>query len=119
MATRQLKLGGSWVLQDMQHAITELTAILKRSFGDKYSELELDALIHAILDIEESSRAIVRIVQALRDSSPSDNLADGALVDIGEELAHIVYHAADTEAFRPFLERGLAAREDAMQQPAS
>ncbi len=95
---------------------TELTAPLRHSLGNRYDERELDALVHAILDIEASSRSIIRIVDSWRDRREA---AGDLVVDIGEEIAHIAYHARDAAAFQPFLDRGLAtAGETGTSTPA-
>jgi hypothetical protein len=84
--------------------------MLTRTLGGKYTDDEVGTLVHALIDIEESCRTILRLSQAMRQSpiAPTSDALVDLLTEFGEELAHIVYHAADARVFRPFLERGLA-----------
>lgn len=61
---------------------------------DSKEETESDILAHSLLDIEESCNKITNVLlPKLHDSNINQNDIDDILLDLGEELKHIIYHA--------------------------
>nr|WP_295931755.1 hypothetical protein [uncultured Dyadobacter sp.] len=74
-----------------------LATILKKSkkvnsFNNE-KESEADTLSHALLDLEESFSAISNnLLPKLQNDTLNEEDIDDILLDIGEELRHILYH---------------------------
>lgn len=64
------------------------------------AEPESHTLAHAIADVAQSvERFRSEILPALLDESRSADELKDALLDMGEELRHILYHARDAKFF--------------------
>jgi len=68
---------------------------------NKGEEPEAGVLAHAFGDLEESFRAFLdeQLPRLMNDQASAAELFD-ALLDIGEELRHILYHIHDPEFYR-------------------
>lgn len=81
-----------------------LTQNLKKSKRvnafDNAEESESDTLAHSILDIEESCRTLLNnLFPKLKSTSLSEDEINELLLDIGEELRHILYHIKDPQFY--------------------
>ena len=63
------------------------------------TEDQLDRLSHALLDFEESSIELNSIISRLYNENLTPSEVDDLIVDIGEELRHILYHIRDSKAY--------------------
>ena len=68
---------------------------------DKGDEKEAGVLAHAFGDLEESFRAFLdeQLPRLMNDQAPPAELVD-ALLEIGEEFRHILYHIHDPKFYR-------------------
>lgn len=74
-----------------------LPKLAQPEYGGADHAAEITA--HAVADIMESaSRLVVKVLPTLLDAATSDELED-ALIDVADELRHIVYHAKDAKYF--------------------
>ena len=63
---------------------------------DVDGEKEADTLAYALLDIEESCKSLItEQIPQLILTNTSEEKIDEILLDIGEELRHILYHVKD------------------------
>lgn len=67
---------------------------------DQPGEPQSATLAHSLTDLEQSFRAVSEVLlpRLLDESATTEQLND-ALLDIGEELRHILYHIKDTKFF--------------------
>jgi hypothetical protein len=93
--TRILKSGVSVVaLAERLNSLPEV-----RRFDDE-AEREADRLAHSLSDIESSiSEILERYLPKLVEGCSADDL-NAVLLDIGDELKHVLYHARDPKYFR-------------------
>src|SRR5882672_2354924 len=68
---------------------------------DEGEEKEAGILAHAFGDLEESFRAFLdeQLPRLMNDHASPEELVD-ALLDIGEEFRHILYHIHDPKFYR-------------------
>lgn len=81
--------------------LTERLARVKSvSQFDQPGEPQAATLAHSLTDLEKSFREIVETLlpRLLDESLASDQLND-VLLDIGEELRHVLYHIKDPKFF--------------------
>ncbi|NQY42021.1 MAG: hypothetical protein HRT87_01585 [Legionellales bacterium] len=72
---------------------------------DQPNESQADTLSHSLLDIEESfNKVFSTLIPKISKSSNSDEIYD-ALLDIGEEFRHIIYHIKDPDFFNYLFEK--------------
>lgn len=62
-------------------------------------EDQSDTLANSLIDIEESSRKIINKISGLYLKNLSVEEIDDVVLDIGEDLRHILYHINDTKVF--------------------
>jgi len=92
------------VLNDV-NAIKELANRLSKCYAvskfDKKGHSEAWTLAHALSDLEQSFRRILD-VQLMRLSGEELNESEinDLLLEIGEELRHILYHIRDSEFYK-------------------
>jgi hypothetical protein len=68
---------------------------------DSNEEKEIDVLPIHLLDIQESSKMIVKLVEDLKSTSIlGEDMVNDTLLDIGEELKHILYHIHQSRFFK-------------------
>jgi len=66
---------------------------------DAPGERQSETIVHSLTDMEKSFREIVdNLLPRLINESDSEKLED-TLLDIGEELRHILYHITDPKYF--------------------
>lgn len=68
----------------------------------KYSndeENQVDTFAHALLDIDESAKKIINMISNLSSKEASAEIVDDLILEIGEELRHILYHVYDTKVY--------------------
>lgn len=67
---------------------------------DQPGEPQAATLAHSLTDLEKSFREILEVLlpKLLHESLDSDQLND-VLLDIGEELRHVLYHIKDPKFF--------------------
>lgn len=75
---------------------------LINSFDDK-NEKESDRLAISLVDMEESFGEIKMAVQKLMLPGIWEEYVDDALVEVLEELRHIIYHVRDSMYFNGLL----------------
>lgn len=67
---------------------------------DRPNESESETLAHAFLDIDESCRILTNeLFPKLEFASLSEEEINELLLDIGEELRHILYHIKDPKFY--------------------
>lgn len=75
---------------------------------DSNGELESDRLAHSLLDMEESFKKIIEVyLPKLTVNEISESEIDEALLDIGDELKHIIYHIKDPKFYRYLVNNGI------------
>ncbi|MFQ5705687.1 MAG: hypothetical protein ACE5HV_17745 [Acidobacteriota bacterium] len=68
---------------------------------DTEEEREAWTLAHAFSDLEESFRKfLIEHLPRLSDANLEDSEIEGLLLEIGEELRHVLYHIRDPRFFR-------------------
>ncbi len=87
---------------DMARLLTErLSHVLNVSRFDQPGEPQAATLIHSLTDLEESFRTIlVTLLPRLLDQRLNSDELNDVLLDIGEELRHVLYHIRDPQFFR-------------------
>jgi hypothetical protein len=96
-------LSDARTVEKLALSLAEIPAVRKL---DSPTEPQSSTLAHALGDIEESCTTLVtdripELLQALGDPGRMQE----TLVEIGEELAHILYHVRDTEYYRYVVDR--------------
>jgi len=67
---------------------------------DSSHEKEADVLAYSLLDIAESSHLVLnKLLPKLVSDNVSEEVVDETLLDIGEELRHILYHIRDPKFY--------------------
>ncbi len=66
---------------------------------DTNLEREADTISHALLDMQESFKIIEDLICKLHSKDISGEDIDSILLEIGEELRHIMYHIQDTRFY--------------------
>jgi hypothetical protein len=98
----------------MSHLSEEQVVALARRLGaipnvtrlDVDDEPQAQTIAHAIGDMLDSMERVRNaIVPTLLDKSLSPDDLNNALLDLGEELRHILYHARDTKYFSYLFDR--------------
>ena len=97
MSERTL-LGDQIIRKALAERLSKCPEVTKYDKGD---EKEGGVLAHAFGDLEESFRAFLdeQLPRLMNDQSPPAELVD-ALLDIGEEFRHILYHIHDPKFYR-------------------
>jgi len=67
---------------------------------DDGQERESDTLAHAILDMEESFREVLKEIPNLSSKNATEEDIDETLFNIGEQLRHILYHIRDPKFYK-------------------
>jgi hypothetical protein len=81
--------------------LTERLARLKSvSQFDKPGEPQAATLAHSLTDLEKSFREVLEtLLPRLLDKSLESDQLNDVLLDIGEELRHVLYHIKDPKFF--------------------
>jgi hypothetical protein len=89
------------LLQDRE-AIAELTKRLSDCpLVTRYGPGEPETLVHAFSDLEESLHEFLDVqLPKLADPSLQGEALEALLMDVREEVRHILYHLRDPEFFR-------------------
>jgi len=66
---------------------------------DSLEEREADTVAHALLDMLESFKTVSNFVTKLNESKLTEEEVDELLLDVGEELRHIIYHVDDMKFY--------------------
>ncbi len=83
-----------------------------RSYSNK-DESEADVLAHSLLDIEESCNKITELLlPKLLSSNLQEEEINDILLDIGEELKHIIYHTKTPKYFEFLRDFDNISKED-------
>lgn len=92
------------ILKDMKNVAIlaqHLSLCPKVTRYNKGEEKQAWTIAHAFRDIEESFHKIFDVeIPILMDNSKDPNELYQTLLDIGEELRHIIYHIKDVELFK-------------------
>ena len=73
---------------------------------DQPGEPQSATLAHTLMDLEESFRKFLQtLLPKLLDRSLSADQINDVLLDIGEELRHVLYHIRDPEFFGYLIEK--------------
>jgi len=67
---------------------------------DDDQERESDTLAHSILDMEGSFKEVLNEIPKLSSKSVTEEDIDEALLNIGEQLRHILYHIRDAKFYK-------------------
>lgn len=73
---------------------------------DSNGEQEAWRLVHSLSDLEQSFREIIDILLPNLCETKDEETCNNILLDIGEELRHILYHIKDPQFFRFLIEDG-------------
>jgi hypothetical protein len=83
-----------------QKLTRRLALVASVSRFDQSGEPQSATLAHALTDLEKSFREILdRLLPKLLDESLNPDQLDDVLLDIGEELRHVLYHIRDPKYF--------------------
>jgi hypothetical protein len=86
--------------------IERLSQVPSVSQFDQPGEPQSATLAHSLTDLEESFRAVVEVLlPKLLDNSLSPDQLNNVLLDIGEELRHVLYHIRDPKFFAYLFDR--------------
>lgn len=66
---------------------------------DNNNEREADRIANSIVDMEESFKTINELTPKLLSEELSEEKINDILLDIGEELRHILYHIKDAKFY--------------------
>jgi hypothetical protein len=69
-----------------------------------FEENQADTLGNALIDIEEALTKINQQIPKLYLKKLSEEEVDDIILEIGEELKHIIYHVKDSKAYNYLLE---------------
>jgi hypothetical protein len=85
--------------------LERLNPIGRVSQFDSPGEPQAETLVHSLTDLEKSFREILDVLlpKLLSESLDSDEIND-VLLDIGEELRHVLYHIRDPKYFSHVIE---------------
>jgi|TARA_B110000908_G_scaffold126595_1_gene148536 hypothetical protein len=91
-------------MKDFTEKLNKLSKNLSKSEKvnslDGKKNIESSTLAHAFLDITESTSLITKeLIIKLMSDKISENEVDDILLDIGEELRHILYHIKDSKYY--------------------
>ena len=82
--------------------LSQLAAVRK---FDRPGEPQSVTLTHALTDLESSFRLILHtLLPKILDVSLDENDLNDALLDLGEELRHVLYHIKDPEYLNYLIE---------------
>lgn len=86
---------------DAAHFLTERLALIKTvSKFDQPGEPQSATLAHSLTDLEKSFRTVTDVLlPRLLDRTVTPEQLNDALLDVGEELRHILYHIRDPKFF--------------------
>jgi hypothetical protein len=88
----------------VKHLADRLSRIPSVSQFDLPGEPQGGTIAHALSDLEDSFSVVLNdLLPKLLDETKSPDQLDDVLLDIGEELRHILYHIQDTRYFRYLL----------------
>jgi len=95
--TQRSLLGDQATRKALAERLSKCPEVAKYDHGD---ENEAGVLAHAFGDLEESFRAFLyeQLPRLMNDQASSAELFD-ALLDIGEEFRHILYHIHDPKFY--------------------
>jgi hypothetical protein len=83
-------------LKVLNHNLRKCERVTKHSTKE---EDQADTLANALIDIDESVQKINEHITKLYLKELSKNEVDDLILDIGEELRHILYHISDTKVY--------------------
>lgn len=94
--------------QEAARQLSERLARLKTvSQFDQPREPQAATLAHSLTDLEQSFREILEtLLPKLLDPSLNSDQLNDVLLDIGEELRHILYHIKDPKFFQYLIDDG-------------
>jgi len=92
----------------MSEIITLTTILEKCEQVTRYStkeENQAGTLAHGLIDMESSMRKIIEEhIPKLYNSNIDSEQIDDIILDIGEELRHILYHIKDTKVYNHLID---------------
>ena len=92
---------------DIEHLRKILVGVKHLKRFDSPGEPMSAILAHALVDIQESCEEIVKLVSRMNDGDPGgEDQIYNVLIDVGEELRHVLYHvetANSTATFYPYI----------------
>ncbi len=71
---------------------------------DPAGEPQAATVAYTLSELETSCRAILSLIPQFSDTSASEDKLRAALLEVGEELRHVMYHVRDTEFFKYLVE---------------
>lgn len=66
---------------------------------DTNTEQESERLANALIDIEKSLKTISEVMPKILSENIDEESIDDLLLDVGEELRHILYHIKDAKYY--------------------
>ena len=99
---------------DIEHLRKILVGVKHLKRFDSPGEPMSAILAHALVDIQESCEEIVKLVSRMNDGDPGgEDQIYNVLIDVGEELRHVLYHVGDCEFYSHLLPVYPAESEEA------
>lgn len=95
-------------LKDAESVIRLAKKLDRCEFVTRYNspgESEAGRLAHSMSDLEESFERITKTYIPILCQTEREEDIEEALLDIGEELRHILYHIKDPRFFRYLIEK--------------
>jgi hypothetical protein len=93
----QQKLLTARAAKDLADRLAKIPSVSQFDLAD---EPQGSTIAHALSDLEDSFSLVVNeLLPKLLDETKSPDELDDVLLDVGEELRHILYHIKDTRYF--------------------
>ena len=86
------KINNMRYIEDLEILKKRLSDSIQVNSFDSEEEKEINVLPIHLLDIQESSIKIAKLIEELKSNSIEIEMVEDILLDIGEELKHVLYH---------------------------
>ncbi|MBC7487906.1 MAG: hypothetical protein H7282_14280 [Cytophagaceae bacterium] len=86
-------------IHKLQEAIINLEKCERVIKYNTKEENQASTLAHALIDIEESIDVIKNKIPQIYSNDLTKEEVDDLVLDIGEELRHVLYHIKDTKVY--------------------
>ncbi|MGC4128049.1 MAG: hypothetical protein QM564_00505 [Bergeyella sp.] len=90
-------------LEKLKTITNNLEKYSKVNEDSKFNENQADTLANALIDIEESLNKIKEQIPLFYNKKLNEVEVEETLLDIGEELRHILYHIKDVKFYQYLL----------------
>ena len=85
--------------QKLDLIVQNLKKSQKVNSYDKGNEIEAGNIAHALLDMDTAFKEIINLLPKLYNCDLSEENVEEILLDIGEEVRHILYHIKDMKFY--------------------